>query len=171
MANDDTQPAPSKVHPHRHLAYMRPDATMTLREGLEEYYETIDGLITNDNAPADVAALFHFHDVCHVVFGCDTSMRGEALVDTWSIFGTTVTLKTYQRYLSFQETQSIFESMTFKEMLEALGETSTAMPVAFWRAQHMTHKWPFRDHERYMDTPLDAIRAEYGIEVVEEDEE
>lgn len=166
---DETASTGSKIHPHRHLQYMRPDTTMKLRDGLEEYYGTITGLITADNAPREVAELFHFHDVCHVVFGCDTSPRGEALVDTWSIFGTTVTLKTYQKYLSFQETKSIFESMTFMDMLKMLGESTTAVPVAFWRAQHMTQKWPFRDHEQYLDRPLNEIRAEYGIEVLTDD--
>ena len=156
----------SKLHPHHHLEYMRPDCTMTLREGLEEYYATITGLITEKNAAKEVADLFHFHDVCHVVFGCDTSPHGEAIVDTWSIFGTTVTLRTYQKYLSFQETQSIFASMTLADMVRMLGESATAMPQAFWRAQHMTHKWPFRDHERYLDVPLAEIRREFGIEVL-----
>ena len=122
-AEDAGDEGPSKIHPQRHLAYMRPDATMTLREGLAEYYTTIDGLITEENADPEVAALFRFHDTCHVLFGCDTSIHGEALADTWSIFGTTVTLKTYQRYLSFSETQSIFKSMTFKDLLKAIGES------------------------------------------------
>ncbi|MCB9594550.1 MAG: hypothetical protein H6719_17590 [Sandaracinaceae bacterium] len=169
MSDEETRDTEkvSKIHPHRHLKYMQPDCTMTLREGLEEYYGTIEGLITEDNADHEVAALFHFHDVCHVVFGCDTSPRGEGLADTWSIFGTTVTLKTYQKYLSFQETQSIFASMTFGDMLKMLGESTTAMPQAFWRATHMTHKWPFKDHDQYIDTPLNEIRAEFGIEVIE----
>ena len=166
-AEDAGDEGPSKIHPQRHLAYMRPDATMTLREGLAEYYTTIDGLITEENADPEVAALFRFHDTCHVLFGCDTSIHGEALADTWSIFGTTVTLKTYQRYLSFSETQSIFKSMTFKDLLKAIGESVTSMPLAFWRAQHMTKKWPFMDHEQHMDRPLDELRAEFGIEVIE----
>jgi hypothetical protein len=166
MSDDSDAPA-SKIHPRRELAYMKPDATMTLREGLEEYYGTIENLITEENADPEVAALFRFHDTCHVLFGCDTSPRGEALVDTWSIFGTTVTLKTYQRYLSLAETKSIFESMTFTEMLAMLGASTTAMPQAFWRAQHMTHKWPFQEHDRWLDRPLHEIRSEFGIEVIE----
>lgn len=166
-AEDAGDEGPSKIHPQRHLAYMRPDATMTLREGLEEYYTTIEGLITEENAPAEVAELFRFHDTCHVVFGCDTSLHGEALADTWSIFGSTVTLKTYQRYLQLTETQSVFKSMTMADIVSMLGETTTSMPVAFWRAMHMTHKWPFRDHEQYLDRSLKEIRDEFGIQVVE----
>lgn len=166
-AHDEADKPASKVHPTRHLAYMKQDATLTLREGLEEYYGTIDGLITEDNADPEVAALFRFHDTCHVVFGCDTSLRGEALADTWSIFGSTVTLRMYQRYLSLQETKSIFASMTLQDMLAALTSSTTAVPVAFWRAQHMAKKWPFLDHEAYLDMPLHELRAEFGIEVVE----
>lgn len=154
-----------KVHPHRHLKYMDPKATMTLREGLEEYYD-IPGLFRPEEMEGEMGELFGFHDTCHVIFGCDTSIHGEALVDTWSIFGTTVTLKTYQKYLEFSGTQSLFKNMTFEQMLEALSETATQTPKAFWRATHMTHKWPFRDHEQYMDRPLDELRAEFGIEVI-----
>lgn len=157
----------SKVHPHRHLKYMDPTSTMTLREGLEEYYTTIENLITEENASSpEIGELFHFHDVCHVLFGCDTSIHGEALVDTWSIFGTTVTLKTYQKYLAASDTQSIFESMTFDDMMEALTETTTQTPKAFWRATHMTKKWPFREHEQHLDRPLNELREEFGIEVI-----
>ncbi len=159
--------APAKVHPHRHLAYMSPKATMTLREGLEEYYASIDGLFTADQLSEEMAELFTFHDTCHVLFGCDTSIHGEALVDTWSIFGSTVTLKTYKKYLDFIGTQSMFRDMTFEQMMEALAETTTSTPKAFWRATHMTHKWPFRDHEQYMDRPLDELREEFGIQVIE----
>jgi hypothetical protein len=145
---------------------MQPDATMTLRDGLEEYYGTIEDLITDQNAPADVAALFHFHDVCHVVFGCDTSASGEALVDTWAFFGSTVTFETYQRYASLPQTKSIFAAMSLTEILRMMGESTTAIPIAFWRARTMRRKWPFEDPGPYMDRPLDEIRRELGIEVV-----
>jgi hypothetical protein len=36
--------AASKIHPHGQLAYVRPDATMTLGEGLEEYYSKPSGV-------------------------------------------------------------------------------------------------------------------------------
>ena len=165
--NDNDSHSTSPLHPTRHLAYMQPDATMTLREGLQEYYATIDGLVTEENASKEVADLFRFHDTCHVVFGCDTSPRGEALADTWSIFGSTVTLKTYRDYANLQETKNLFSEMTFGDMLTMLASSSTAVPVAFWRAQHMNKKWPFREHDEYLDMPLNEIRAEFGIQVVE----
>ncbi|MCB9598103.1 MAG: hypothetical protein H6719_35645 [Sandaracinaceae bacterium] len=160
-------PASSRVHRRRHLAYMDPASTLTLREGLEEYYGTIDDLVTDDNAAPDVAALFRFHDTTHVLFGCDTSMRGEALTDTWSVFGTDVTLKAYRRYFELQETQDIFASMTFWEKVQALAISTVLIPRALWRALRMTKKWSFRDHEAYLDRPLCEVRAEFGIRVIE----
>lgn len=166
IAAADAQPHPA-IHPQRHLGYMRADATMTLREGLTEYYTQIEDLITEENAAPDVAALFRLHDTTHVVFGCDTSMRGEALADTWSIFGSDVTLKTYRKYLALQETQSIFAAMTWWEIAKALASSFVYMPRAFWRTRQMKKKWPFYDHEAYLDRPLDEVRAELGIRVVE----
>ena len=39
----------TNVHPPRKLAYMEQGCEMTLREGLDEYYTQIEGLITEDN--------------------------------------------------------------------------------------------------------------------------
>ena len=71
MSTDEPDAKASKVHPERHLAYMRPDATMTLREGLDEYYASIPDLIPTDGE-SEKDHLFLFHDTCHVLFGCDT---------------------------------------------------------------------------------------------------
>jgi len=57
--------------------------------------------------------------------------------------------------------------MTFSQMLEALRESTTSVPLAFFWAQHMTHKWPFNDHDQYLDRPLVEIRREFAIELIE----
>jgi hypothetical protein len=31
----------------------------------------------------------------------------------------------------------------------------------------MTHKWPFRDHEEYVDRPRSRSRADFGIQILE----
>jgi hypothetical protein len=166
MSEGQSSGKPSKVHPHRHLEYMRPDTTITLRAGLAEYYGTITNLITDKNAAADVAALFRFHDVCHVIFGCDTSPRGEALADTWSIFGSTVSLATYRRYMALPETKAIFASLSLGDMVRMAGESTLVVPLAMWRATRMRRKWPFDAFEPYLDLPLAATRCDFGIDVV-----
>lgn len=161
------QEVPPAVHPTRHLAYMVQACPMTVREGLEEYYGTIDGLITEDNASKEVADLFRYHDTCHVVFGCDTSPIGETLADTWSIFGSDVSLKTYARYFQLQETQDLFQDIGVWRSVRIFASALPIMPRAYGRTRRMTKRWPFHDHEAYLDRPLAEVRAEFGIEVFE----
>jgi len=162
-----TTTALNAAHPTRELAYMRPDATLTLREGLEEYYGTIDGLITNENASDEVAELFRLHDTTHVLFGCDTSPRGEVLTDAWSLFGTDVDLGTYWRYMQLPETQNIFVSMGWWNVAKVFGAALIGMPKAIWRARAMTRKWSFADHSAFLDLPLYEIRSYFNIRVIE----
>ena len=70
------------VPPH----YVAQYSPQILREAIAEYYECNPGLLDPGNLPNGVAQLFRQHDAGHVIFGCDTSLRGETLIDTWTIF-------------------------------------------------------------------------------------
>ena len=62
--------------------YQQQNSSQTLQEALDEYYSSFQELITEKNADPRVAELFQIHDVTHVVFGCDTSIKEETLTDT-----------------------------------------------------------------------------------------
>jgi len=145
---------------------MEPDSEMTLQEGLDEYYTQIEGLITEDTAAPEVAALFHHHDICHVLFGCDTSLPGETLADTWSIAGTDVTLRQYMAYLKLQETKDILAELGTWSAIKTMLGSLHLMPRAWWRARKMTKKWPFVDNEAYLNTPLRELREMFNIKVL-----
>ena len=70
--------------------YLEAASTQTLGEGIAEYYEHNTALLDPSKLPDEVAALFRQHDAGHVIFGCDTSLRGETLIDSWTIFATSV---------------------------------------------------------------------------------
>src|SRR5262245_48916591 len=88
--------------------YAKQDSPQSLREALEEYYALNPNLLDPDELSVEARTLFKCHDVTHVIFGCDTSLRGETLVDAWAIFGTTAGLLVYLRYLKYQEVKAIF---------------------------------------------------------------
>ena len=56
--------------------YVIQDSTQSLREAIAEYYQCNPGLLEPDDMPDGAACLFRQHDAGHVVFGCDTSLRG-----------------------------------------------------------------------------------------------
>ncbi|MGB1277971.1 MAG: hypothetical protein ACPG77_19650, partial [Nannocystaceae bacterium] len=157
----------TNVHPPRKLAYMEQGCEMTLREGLDEYYTQIEGLITEDNADSEVAALFHHHDICHVLFGCDTSLPGETLADTWAMSGTDVTLSQYMQYFKLQETKDILGELATWNAFKTFLSSFHLMPRAWWRARKMTKKWPFMENDAYLDTPLRELRESFNIEVLQ----
>ena len=76
--------------------YQLPDATMTLREGLAEYYRVNPGL-SDPVEINDPKSAFYFrnHDSTHVVFGTHTGELHEGINDLWTIFGVDIRLRDY----------------------------------------------------------------------------
>jgi len=152
------------------LEFLNPNCTKTLQEGLDELY------IHNP----DVAATsklkgksFQDHDVTHVIFGCDTSIRGEIILKPWILFGTDISRQEISDYMNDEEVKRLN-----KEGIELMGGTFVAVlklvhlvPQFFitWflRVRKMNKKWP---HSGISDSMLKArivdLRNEYGIQVV-----
>ena len=107
------------------------------------------------------------HDVTHVVFGCDTSVRGEALLDTWTVFGSSVPFREYLGFLKFPETHMIAREAGGYPMIALIGLVNLPDLVrALFRARRMTRRWPWRGFEKHLDRPLVEIRAEFNIRVI-----
>jgi len=148
-------------------AYQPPTATMTLREGLAEYFKANPGL--TEVAPDDPSAeLFLPHDACHVVFGLGTSLVEEAMADTWTMVGADIRVGAYLKmlkYIAALEPGSIVKKLGLWAIVRDSVLGTGAVVRAAWRARAMTKPWPFRGYVDYLDTPLDEIRAEFGIVV------
>lgn len=68
------------------MAYQAQGSTMTLREGLAEYFREKPGLMNEAELPRDLGLGLHSHDVAHVVFGCDAARRACCSVTPWRAF-------------------------------------------------------------------------------------
>jgi ubiquinone biosynthesis protein Coq4 len=146
--------------------YADPACTQTVREALAEYHEAIPGLLDEGALDGIARELFHNHDVAHVVFGCDTTIRQEALIDTWTLFGSDLGLSAYVRYMQTPEAKQILVDAGFFTLLrEAIFALPDLVRVIV-RARRMKKRWPWRDHETYLDRPLDQVREELGIAVL-----
>ena len=146
-------------------AYQAQDSQQTLREALEEYRRVNAAVL--DEPGEEAAAFFQSHDVCHVIFGCDTSIGQEAAVDTWSMMGTDVPLREYLSYLARPEAVDILRRAGYgrvaRESLAALPHIARVMR----NARRMHKKWPWTGHEAYLDRTLASLRAEFGIRLVD----
>ena len=147
--------------------YQQQEASMTLKEGLEEYYQRNQNLISPDNCDnPEVTKLFKRHDIIHVLFGCSTSLHDETLADTWTIFGSTIKLREYFGYLNYSETTDILKQIQVSSIIR---ETLGAIPDVFkviGRCRKMPKKWNWADYEAYLNHSLKELRDEYGIQIL-----
>ncbi len=139
---------------------------MTLREGLAEYYRRNPGLMDEADLPRDLSLGLHSHDIAHVVFGCDTSLLGEAILVRWSLFGVTGSLRPYLIGLRRRETRGLFRDALAGFRPSMLWRLVKFATMAVLRSLRMRARWPFEAYEPYLDQPLCEIRDRFGIRVI-----
>ena len=147
------------------LDFVRPDAELTLEEGLREYYASRDGLVDGRGVSPAAREFFRCHDAAHVVFGCTTALLNEAEVKIWSFFGTTSGLGLLRAY-RLPESQEIYEQLGWRDIVVTILRSVIVVPGVFWRCSRMRKRWPWSDFENYLHVPLVEIRREYGIHLV-----
>jgi hypothetical protein len=147
------------------LEYQRPDATLTLEEGLREYYASRDGLVLERGISQAAREFFRCHDAAHVVFGCTTSLVNEAIVKLWSFFGTTAGFSLLRAY-RLPESQEVYEQIAWREIPATAVRSFAVTPLVLWRCHRMHRRWPWEDFGAYLSVPLSAIRDEFGIRPV-----
>ena len=147
------------------LRYQIPDCEMTLGQGLSEYYDSRDDLVTGRGASDSARKFFRCHDVAHVVFGCSTTLTNEAMVKIWSFFGTTAGLSLIREYRS-PESKEIYERIRWKDVPGTALRSIVNVPRVLFRCLRMYKRWPWSDFEKYTNVRLAEIRREFGIRIV-----
>ena len=147
--------------------YQLPDSSMTLRDGLAEYYRVNPGL----SDPAEIAdpksaAYFHNHDCTHVVFGTHTGYLNEGVNDLWTILGVDLRFRDYVAgFVASDESKEIMKQFEPRSLARALWRSLCLTPEIWRRTRAMTRKWPWVPKQELMDRPLKEIRAEFAIDV------
>jgi hypothetical protein len=143
------------------LRYLEPDCPLTLAEGLAEFAAANPGLIPSEDPR--LRELVRAHDSCHVLFGLTTSIEDETLADTWTIFGSTVTIKQYSEYLKHEEFANVFRELGTWAMIRGVARSVPRALRAIWRTRRMTAKWPFYEYGQFLDTPIAALRRRFNV--------
>ena len=146
--------------------YVAQDSAQSLREAITEYYERNPGLLDPDKLPQGAAELFRQHDAGHVVFGCDTSLRGETLIDTWTILASTTGLRGYLQYFKYPQVNQIFSETGYLRIALEFARCFPDVLRVIWRSRQLASKWPWSGYEQHLDRPLRDIRHEFNIAVV-----
>ncbi|MEM7281094.1 MAG: hypothetical protein AAF438_05660 [Pseudomonadota bacterium] len=139
------------------------DQDITLREAFERFHHRRNQIVTaNENEP-DSERFFNSHDVAHVVFGCDSSLRGEGIVKLWTIFGTTLGFAKHIEGYKEANAFALFREYRLRHVLMNVPKVLAAAPLVIARARKMSKKWPWKSYDQYLDTPIREIRREFNI--------
>jgi len=150
------------------MDYQHEDSAQTLQEGLEEYYAANAGKVVRPrDLPPDSIALFRSHDLCHVIFGLDTTLADEVLADTRTLLSCDVGVRRYAAYLTRdQQAQALFKEVGY---LKSAWATVLAVPricraaIEAWR---MMKRWPWVPPDSFQSRTLADLRDEFGIRVI-----
>jgi len=155
---DDTRPF---------LAYREQDSLQTLAQAMEEYYRANEGVVFRPAALAPAsAALFRSHDICHVIFGLDTTLRDEAMADARTMLCSDVGWKSYSLYLNDPLAKAVFQQLPWWQAALVPLRSIPRLVRAIIDARRMPKKWPWVPPESFQTRTLAELRREYGIRVL-----
>jgi len=136
----------------------------TLAEGIAEYYSANPQLKRGDDLSLDARDFFRSHDVVHVLYGCGTSMPDEAIVKLASLFGTTGGFSVLRGY-RLHDSLEIYLKLPLGSTIIAFLTAPYLIVRTLWRCSRQPAKWPWSNHEQYMQTALCELRTQFGIRV------
>ena len=153
--------------PARHR-YQHQDSAMTLGEGLAEYYAANAGVVMR---PADLApesaSLFRNHDMCHVVFGLDTTLADEAIADTRTLLSCDVGVRRYVRYLRTDaHANALFAELGVWSTIKVTLGVTPRVFRAIRESWRMKRRWPWEPPASFLERTLADLRAEFAIRVI-----
>jgi ubiquinone biosynthesis protein Coq4 len=145
---------------------------LTLQEALDIHYQINPQFTPWDQFDTPEARnLIKNHDISHVIFGCDTSYGGEYCVQTWNKYGSNLNISFTQfpKYIFNKDlVQIVLPSKLIQYAMTHIGEFMNFRKQIKAQAKLMTKKWEYFKEEPYMDKTIGEIRAEYGIEILEQ---
>jgi len=148
--------------------YQDQDSPLTLAEGLDEYYRVNGERVSRPSTlPPESMALFRSHDTCHVIFGLDTTLEDEAVVDTRTLLSCDVGFARYAEYLtSDKQTKAIFKQVGYFTVLMGTLRAVPRLARALIEKFRMPKKWPWVPPQSFYGRTLADLRREYGIRVI-----
>lgn len=103
------------------------------------------------------------HDMVHVLFGLDTSMRQEAHADGWTLFGTDISRAQISEFFGLPEEAELLRELGWWSVAKGyLAAVPDYARIAF-KSRRMRRKWPWSDNAPYRQVKVGAIRREFGI--------
>ena len=162
------------------LIYQQESCELTLKEGIEEYRKYLranNRHVLGENCSEDEKLTILGHDATHVIFGLDTSLEEEAMLDCWVIFGGDVfkiIKEFYKGSLDLKETNEKVYDLAkevgyLKYTYLYLRVIFQKWPKIFFRTRKMK-KWDYFFSLNLLDSKISKIREDYNINILSRDE-
>jgi hypothetical protein len=160
--------SPSAAAAKRRCRYQEEDSQQTLAEGLAEYYAVNGERVSPPpSLPPESQALFRNHDVCHVIFGLDTTLDDEGMADVRTLLSCDVGWRRYARHMtSDPEAKAIFKDLGYARAVWATLIILPRMLRAIGEAWRTSKRWPWDAPADYFDRSLADLRRDYGIRLI-----
>ena len=159
------------------LEFQKQNCQLTLEEGLEVYYEAFEdqgSILRGDTLPEFIFG----HECTHVIFGLGLSLKEEAILDTYTIYGCKNSIK-----IIFKAAGQIFKSKEllnlYKKLISEHGligllrlvnSSKKSKKIARIKTKKMKKKWSYIVPKSYLSYQISDLRDEYGISVLTEEE-
>ena len=156
------------------LSVQSQNCDITLAEGLEEYRAYLQANGKKQLVDAPGSTVIRDHDVTHVMFGLDTSIEQESMLDSWVFLGTKWKLKELLAYNKLPEIKQLYKDFWhdpgyFKLFLTTIRLLPIKLKIRK-RAKQMNKKWPFVSPDSLMDQKVCDLREEFGIKILTAEE-
>ena len=151
--------------------FQKQNCSITLQEGLDIYYQTFDVNKPSIKDDEHSGNLFFYHDCTHVIFGLNTNLDQEVLLDAWVLFGSDFKLKDIKAYMKTPQIKSLYDDLMseygifffFKIYMKNF---KNILKIIF-RCIKMKKKWPLHCPKYFLVKPINELRDEFGINIIE----
>ena len=156
------------------LSFQSQNCNITLAEGLKEYRAYLQANGKKQLIDAPGSTIIRDHDATHVIFGLDTSIEQESMLDSWVFLGTKWKLKELLAYNKLPEIKQLYKDFWrdpgyFKLIMTTIKLLPIKLKIRK-RVKQMNKKWPFVSPDSLMDQKVCDLREEFGIKILTPEE-
>ena len=162
------------------LNYQEESCELTLKEGIEEYRKYLranNRHVLGENCSEDEKLTILGHDATHVIFGLDTSLEEEAMLDCWVIFCVedfNIIKEYFKVSLDLKETnEKVFDLANEVGYLKFtylyLRVIFQKWPKIFFRTRKMK-KWSYFFPADFLEKKISDLRKDFNIKILSPEE-
>ncbi|MDA9785868.1 hypothetical protein N9753_01260 [Gammaproteobacteria bacterium] len=156
------------------LSFQDQSCNITLEEGLEEYRAYLQANGKKQLIDKPNSTVIRDHDATHVIFGLDTSIEQESLLDSWVLRGCDWRFKELLAYGQLPELKELNKYLQkevgYLKLILAVFKLIPLKRKIWRRTKAMNKKWPFKSPDSLMNQRVCDLREEYGIRILEPEE-